>query len=256
MSRTVKLAMTLLACQVSVAAAEDDVSTPVPEPVVAPVDDVYAPGTVTVTVAADPIVSEYDSSYSVSTASDDPMEQHRPGDAPSGYVSAGAAAGGGYFDSKGFVIDAGKRIGRSSWFMRGLFQGGNSSLTTEPGRGTYMEARAGLEVRSCRHGGMVCGSAGLDAGVHRGEFNHVLFTGGRHEYIERFDSVVVAPRITLDAGGRIRFRVALELPMHMRDSESIERNVVARSSMPTSQPQQDNQYITGLAASFALAVGF
>jgi hypothetical protein len=263
MKRTAAV-LSFICWQGSVALAEDGVDdAPVPEPIVAPpsempasADDVYPQGTVTVTVAADPMTFGRSGSYNHEYVSDDVMDQHRPGDQPNGYISAGAGAGGGYFDSKGFVLDAGKRIGRSSWFMRGAFLGGNSSLSFEPGRGTYMEARAGVEARACGRGGMVCGSAGLDAGIHREEFDHVVFTGGRHEYVERFDSVVLAPRVTLDAGGRMRFRVSVELPMHMRDSGSLERNVAARSTMPMAQPQQDNQYITGLAASFSLALGF
>ncbi|MBX3156245.1 MAG: hypothetical protein KF773_09625 [Deltaproteobacteria bacterium] len=248
MKRVALLAVTFAASAVSAARAESEWT-----------DEVSAPGTVEVTVNAVAVAPSFEDVSVTASVSDpaieDPLEQHRPGDQPHGYASAGAAAGGGYFDAKGFVLDGGKRIGRSAWFARALFQGGNSSLETEPGRGTYWEARGGLEVRGCAHGGMVCGSAGVDAGIHREEFTHVVLLGGRHEYVERFDSTVVAPRLTLDAGGRVRFRVAVELPFHMRGADSMAVNALARGTTPTN-PQQDSQYVTNLAASFALAVGF
>jgi len=195
---------------------------------------------------------------SVARADDrDPLDAHPPGNQPDGYASGGAvidATQG--FVSNGLVFDVGTRLGRSPWFGRAEGQAGAIHRSDEPGRGTFAEARVGVEARSCTYGGMACGSAGLDVGMYRADFTHVTFViNDRRETPESLDALVAVPRLTLDAGGRIRFRLTVELPVYMRDGDSTTPSTVTRSTMPTPDTA-DRQFAVGIAISGALAVGF
>src|SRR5438046_4708061 len=80
----------------------------------------------------------------------DPLEVHAPGDEPNGYVAAGLvwdeAQG---FSSRGPIVEVGKRITRTPWFARAMLQAGAVRRADEPGQGTFLEIRGGLEGRSC-----------------------------------------------------------------------------------------------------------
>jgi hypothetical protein len=216
MSRAVLLAVTLAASLVSVARADDD-----------------AP-------------------------SRDPLELHAPGDEPDGYVAGGLIwddlQG---FQSRGAMIDGGQRLGRSPWFVRGTFEAGAVARSDEAGTGVFTELRGGVEDRWCRGGGMLCGAAGLDAGVRRGYFDHAIFTvtGARTSFHESLDSIVVVPRLMIDAGGRIRFRGALELPVRMRTSNDAGPDASARGAV-TPAGVGDRQFGLGYALTLGIAVGF
>jgi hypothetical protein len=187
----------------------------------------------------------------------DPLDAHVPGNQPDGYASGGGTIGTsqGYVSS-GLAFDAGSRLGSSLWFGRAMGQVGTIHRSDEPGRGTFAEGRVGAEARSCTYGGMACGSAGLDVGIRRADFTHVTFAPGeRFETSETLDALVAVPRVTLDAGGRIRFRVSVELPISMRDGGSESPTTVTRSTMAMSDTT-DHQFTVGLAISAALAVGF
>src|ERR1044071_4198701 len=167
MSRAVLLAVTLAASLTSVARADDDEAPP-----------------------------------------SDPLEVHAPGDEPDGSMAGGlfwdALQG---FPARGAVIDAGQRLGRLPWFVRGTFEAGAVARSDEAGTGVFTELRGGLEDRWCRGGGMLCGSAGLDVGVRRGYFDHAIYAvnGSRTEFHESLDSIVAGPRLKIDGGGRPRF---------------------------------------------------
>jgi hypothetical protein len=187
----------------------------------------------------------------------DPLDAHVPGNEPDGYASGGGIIGTsqGYI-SNGIVFDAGSRLGSSLLFGRAMGQAGTLHRSDEPGRGNFVEGRVGAEVRSCTYGGMACGSAGVDVGIRRADFTHVSFAPGeRRETPENLDALVAVPRITLDAGGRIRFRVSVELPVSMRNGDSASPTVVTRSTM-TAPDTSDHQFTAGLTISAALAVGF
>jgi len=217
MSRAVPLALTLVASLASVAGADDD-----------------------------------------EVPSSDPLEVHAPGDQPDGYIAGGLIwddiQG---FQSRGALIDAGQRLGRMPWFVRGTFEGGAVARSDEPGHGVFTELRGGLEARACQGGGMLCGSVGADVGVRRGYFNHVLYApnGSRAEFTESLDSIVAVPRLTVDAGGRIRFRGVLELPLRMRTSDQTDDGAIARGAvMPPGIA--DRQFGLGYSLTLAIAVGF
>jgi hypothetical protein len=198
---------------------------------------------------------------SVASADDyiaDPLDVHAQGGEPAAYAAAGLVLDQSQgFLSNGGVAELGQRLGRSPWFVHVLGQAGAIRRSDEPGTGTFFEVRAGLEARSCRSGGMVCGSAGLDLGFHRGDFTHVTFENGgqRVETPESLDGLEAVPRFTIDAGGRLRVRASLELPLRMRNADSVQPGVAARTSteMP---PATDHQLETGLAITCGLAVGF
>ena len=150
--------------------------------------------------------------------------------APDVYISSGAIAGTDHFKFGGVVIEAGRRIGRlreTPLFIRGMAHGGNTKVEGNPGRGTYLEARAGLEGRNCTRTGMLCASVGVDLGIHRGRYEHVdLDANGRPlnkpiademptSEFENFNSTVVAPRLTIDGGNRVRMRAVVERPYHI-----------------------------------------
>lgn len=172
-------------------------------------------------------------SSSVAFAEDDLSPPGREIDRePNVYISSGGISGTDHFKFGGVVIEAGRRIGRladTPLFLRGMAHGGNTRVSDNPGRGTYLEARAGLEGRQCSRTGMVCGSVGVDVGLHRGRYEHVeLDDNGRpiskpvvapppgsNANFETFDSTVISPRLTLDAGNRVRVRVVAERPYHI-----------------------------------------
>jgi hypothetical protein len=189
----------------------------------------------------------------------DPLDVHAPGDEPNGYVSGGIVidASDGYW-SKGPVVEAGRRIGRGQWFGRAMLQAGAMDRSDEGGRGTFLEVRAGIETRSCGHGGMVCGSAGLDVGMVRSDFDHLLISSSsmRSFVNERLDGYSAVPRLTLDAGGRIRFRVVAELPFRMRTSDAMSAPTSVRTATMTTGSAGDRQFERGAAISVAIAVGY
>jgi hypothetical protein len=163
---------------------------------------------------------------------------------PNGYVAAGLIAGEDEFAYEGFALELGHRLGHSPVFARVMGQAGNTKRFDNPGHGTYVEGRAGAEARTCTRGGMLCGSFGIDLGLHRGRYERVLVDGSRTAKpseppprypFEELDSVVIAPRLTVDGGGRVRMRAVLERP---------------------SQSIGGNRRIDGFAGSLSLGVAF
>jgi hypothetical protein len=197
---------------------------------------------------------------SVAAADDppsDPLDVHARGDEPDGYVASGAVWGESQgFAANGVTLEIGKRIYGSSWFARGIGEACEVNRSDEAGRGSFVGLAAGMERRGCIGGGMLCVSAGLDLGIHGGEFQHKIYTpdGKTHESSERLDALVAVPRLTVDAGGRIRFRGVLELPVSMRTADSPPMIAARGDASPT--VENGNQFASGFALSLAIAVGF
>jgi len=198
---------------------------------------------------------------SVAAADDppsDPLDVHAPGDEPDGYIASGAVWGESQgYAANGVTFEIGKRIYRSSWFARGIIEAGAVDRSDEAGRGSFAELAAGMERRGCTGGGMLCVSGGLDLGIHGGEFHHVIYTpdGRPHESSERLDALVAVPRLTVDAGGRIRFRGVLELPVNIR-ADSSQMTMIAARGDASPTVESGHQFVSGFALSLAIAVGF
>ncbi|MEO8706007.1 MAG: hypothetical protein ABI867_38615 [Kofleriaceae bacterium] len=188
-------------------------------------------------------------SSSVAYAEADETEVQPLRGEPNAYVAAGGLVGQDHFDFVGFGLEAGHRINRTMFFGRVIAQTGNLDLANDPGRGTFQEARVGAEIRDCRHDGMFCASLGLDVGAHRSRYEQVD-RGGLDGGVsakaaaadsttdpldERYHSFVAVPRLTVDAGSRIRVRGVLELPQHISNDDGSK---------------------SGVALSLALGVGF
>jgi hypothetical protein len=119
------------------------------------------------------------------------------------YVSVGTVVGvDGELDwlYSGLAIDGGYRLGPTWWIHGDLSVVGRTGYGTTqnmtiimPSADAY-EARLGPEARGCRSD-VLCGFAGVDIGYRTG----------------RLQGLVVASRLGLDIGGRVRFRPGIEL---------------------------------------------
>ena len=169
-------------------------------------------------------------SASVAHAEGEPTDE--PTGDPGRYAAVGGITGEDRFEYGGIAGELGVRIPGTVLFGRVMAQAGNTGLAKLAGRGTYMEGRGGVEARTCIANGMMCGSLGLDVGIHRSHFEHADQSGSpgfqkpqgpdvEVSSDERFDSVVWAPRLTLDGGARVRVRGVLELPNHVRSGGSV-----------------------------------
>jgi hypothetical protein len=162
---------------------------------------------------------------------------------PKAYAAVGGTVGENRYDFHGIAGELGMRLGRTPLFGRVMAGAGNTKLTGDPGRGTYVEGRVGAEGRLCRYDGVVCGSLGLDVGAHHGSYQHVdlqnqlkpIGNGTSTPSLqEDFDATVLAPRLTIDGGARVRVRGVIEMPSYITDHGSV----------------------TGIAASLSLGVGW
>jgi hypothetical protein len=178
------------------------------------------------------------------TASVAHAEGRDPVGEPNGYAAVGGITGEDHFEFHGIAGEVGRRLGPTRLFGRVMATAGNTSLPNTAGRGTYAEGRAGVEGRTCSSSGVLCGSLGLDLGIHRSRYKHVDLSnptgfekaGASVEdpLEERFDTVVAVPRLTIDGGARVRVRGVFELPQHLHEDGSV----------------------TGFAVSLSIGVGF
>lgn len=155
----------------------------------------------------------------------DDLPGRDPSFATDGYVAAGILTGKDRHELMAFSGEVGARFERSPVFARAMAVAGTTNLRS--GRGTYWEARGGLEARHCSTTGRLCGSAGVDLGVHRASFESNLERSASFQKRDvevddgRLDSVIAVPRLTLDGGARVRVRAVLELPYHVREGEDV-----------------------------------
>jgi hypothetical protein len=83
------------------------------------------------------------------------------------------------------------------------------------GSGSYQQARAGLEARSCA--GVFCGVVGADAGYQHDSVMYETFCFGNGDCGgTNAHDVLVAPRLGLEIGERTKFRTSIELPLAYR----------------------------------------
>jgi hypothetical protein len=178
------------------------------------------------------------------TASVAHAEGRDPVGEPNGYAAVGGITGEDHFEFHGIAGEAGRRLGHTRLFGRVMAQAGNTALPDTAGRGTYVEGRGGVEGRTCNPSGVICGSLGLDLGIHRSRYKHVDLSNPtgfskagqvvEDPLEERFDTLVAVPRLTIDGGARVRVRGVLELPQHFHEGGST----------------------TGVAVSLSIGVGF
>lgn len=127
-----------------------------------------------------------------------------------GYLATGGGASLDRFLHLGVHVEGGHRIGESLLYARGQLSSGMSGDSDEARRGTFRQARAGLEARDCLDGGWLCGFTGLDLGYGRER----LMVPYADDAIAHVTGVSAVPRVGFDGGTSIRVRVSLELPVH------------------------------------------
>lgn len=124
------------------------------------------------------------------------------------YLATGGVASVDRFVHLGVAVEGGQRIGDSYVFARGQLGSGMSGGAI--GRGSYRQARAGIEARDCIAVSWICGFTGVDLGVGRER----LFVPYADDPVRHVTGVSAVPRVGFDGGSSIRIRVALELPIY------------------------------------------
>ncbi|HEU0037291.1 MAG TPA: hypothetical protein VFQ53_42060 [Kofleriaceae bacterium] len=130
--------------------------------------------------------------------------------------------------------EGGIRIAGSPVFAHVLVQGGTAVHLFADNGGSFYDLRGGAEARGCIVRGSICGSAGLDLGVHRGTYvtiGEALFETEGQEMSEHFASTLVVPRLAVDYGEAIRFRGMIEAPYYVDTSGQHESHIGASFSM-------------------------
>jgi len=77
----------------------------------------------------------------------------------------------------------------------------------DSGTGDFRRFGAGLEVRTCRDGGGLCGFADVDLGYQ----GLTMYEDQSGMLVQADRGLFVGPRFGLDVGGQVRFRLALEI---------------------------------------------
>jgi len=121
-----------------------------------------------------------------------------------GFVGGGMGLGADTFLNGSFVLEGARKIPHQPLWLRGSAAVGGS-LDAE-GSGNYLRGLVGLETRSCRSTGGVCGFIDLDAGYQAEDKLH--------------HGVVAGPAVGFDAGDEhLRYRFALELHGYHDDDQ-------------------------------------
>lgn len=140
--------------------------------------------------------------------------------APSTYVQGGAMIGGndGYV-TVGGSAELGARVTPFLW-LHGSVTGGlaDAGLFTV-GSGSMLQVRAGADVMSCGHSGVVCAYVGADAGFQHTQFSGYqtsLWSGdtssGNMSIDDSTSRMIGVARVGLDIGGtHLRWRPGLEV---------------------------------------------
>ncbi len=128
------------------------------------------------------------------------------------YLSTGAGASRDAFVHLGVHVEGGHRIGETILFARGQVSSGMSGNNEETQRGTFRQARAGLEARDCFTGEWLCGFTGVDVGYGR-ERLMVPYADATNG-VTHVTGISAVPRVGFDGGSGVRVRVSLEVPVY------------------------------------------
>jgi len=113
------------------------------------------------------------------------------------------------------AVDGGYRLGSSPLWFHAVAAYGPAA--DDQGTGSDEHLRVGVEARACRRDGLACAMVGLDAGAQQG-----VWRSSDADRTETVTSVVVVPRIGVDAGGEhIRVRAGLELAEGIARNETV-----------------------------------
>lgn len=137
-----------------------------------------------------------------------------PAAAPRGtYVHVDASAGLMRDFRTGIAIEAGRRIGDTPFFAHALVHGGAQTRD-----GKFVQARVGGDARLCSRKERVCGIAAADVGYQYDHAHTSSPFSGMDEVVKAHDLLLV-PRLAVEAGGRLRVRLAVEVPLAARLDE-------------------------------------
>lgn len=129
-----------------------------------------------------------------------------------GYVTASAAVSSDHFVNLAVTAQAGRRLGGTPIYARG--QLGLGTAADPEGSGRFLEARGGLEARTCRPSGALCFHGGLDVG-----YQISMWRG--YDADERHTGLLLVPRVGGDVGGRhLRFAFGLDLRSWNRSTDA------------------------------------
>jgi hypothetical protein len=148
-----------------------------------------------------------------SIAAAESYDATQPSAKSDGYIGLGAEFGGDRSLKGGIKLEGGYRIATTPLFVHGQITGGESGTD-----GDYQQVRAGVEARGCVLRELVCGFAGVDAGYqHDNMIDHgwFAFDHDSPEMTEAHDLMAV-PRVGIELGAPLRFRIALDLPVMTR----------------------------------------
>jgi hypothetical protein len=134
------------------------------------------------------------------------------------YVQGGAMVGAndGYLAGSA-VLAGGLQLGESPLWVHGQVVHGAVDQLFGEGSGTLDQARLGLELRECAVHGIVCGIAGIDAGIQHTHYvgsEANLFDASASEPLMTMDHAagIAVARVGLDIGGKhLRYRPEIEM---------------------------------------------
>ena len=142
-----------------------------------------------------------------SVASAETYDATQPLPEKNAYANVGASIGTMRALRGGFYVDGGMRLADTPLFAHALLESGKSGSD-----GSYQQARGGIEARSCRVAGWLCAFAGLDVGYqHDHVVDEMLFSDT--VYMTNSHDLLAVPRVGIEVGRQLRFRLALEIPM-------------------------------------------
>ncbi|CAN5203355.1 hypothetical protein BH11MYX1_BH11MYX1_33020 [soil metagenome] len=134
---------------------------------------------------------------------------------PKAYVGLGADAGLDSWLRLGFTAEGGVRIAETPIYVRGLVASGE--LADLFRSGTYAEYRAGAEARASFRRGTLSAFAGVDLGLERDHWREGSDSGTGLMHDDRM--TLIAPRLGAEVGKQVRFRAAIEAPIHHRSAK-------------------------------------
>jgi hypothetical protein len=131
------------------------------------------------------------------------------------YVIGAASIGGQRAIQAAVQLEGGRSIQHSRTFVHGQITNGLSG-----DNGTYMQARIGLERRTCAVREFFCAFGGADLGYQHDQVNDTPWSFGGSDAPEPFvvdaHDLLVVPRAGVEMGRHIKTRLAVELPFYRR----------------------------------------